>query len=105
MAVHFHESDLPADVAFADGPIAIDTEAMGLYPHRDRLCLVQLSDGKGDESGATDEPARHASPQSNDRAGLRKFLLVTILCGTAFLGMQAYEWTHLIQEEYARSRR
>jgi ribonuclease D len=49
MAVHLHEEDLPADVAFADGPIAIDTEAMGLLPGRDRLCLVQLSDGKGDE--------------------------------------------------------
>jgi len=49
MAVHFHEEDLPGDVMFADGPIAIDTEAMGLVPGRDRLCLVQLSDGKGDE--------------------------------------------------------
>jgi ribonuclease D len=49
MAVHFHEEDLPSDVTFADGPIAVDTEAMGLVPGRDRLCLVQLSDGKGDE--------------------------------------------------------
>ena len=49
MAIHFHEDDLPADVRFADGPIAVDTEAMGLVPGRDRLCLVQLSDGKGDE--------------------------------------------------------
>ena len=49
MAVHFHEEDLPADVSFADGPIAVDTEAMGLIPGRDRLCLVQLSDGKGNE--------------------------------------------------------
>jgi ribonuclease D len=49
MAVHFHEEDLPADLEFADGAIAVDTEAMGLNPHRDRLCVVQLSDGKGDE--------------------------------------------------------
>ena len=49
MAVHFHEEDLPGDVRFADGPVAIDTEAMGLLPGRDRLCLVQLSDGGGDE--------------------------------------------------------
>jgi ribonuclease D len=49
MAVHLHEEDLPADVSFADGPIAVDTEAMGLIPGRDRLCLVQLSDGRGDE--------------------------------------------------------
>ena len=49
MSIYFHEEDLPSDVVFADGPIAVDTEAMGLYPGRDRLCLVQLSDGKGDE--------------------------------------------------------
>jgi ribonuclease D len=49
MAVHLHEEDLPAEVKFTDGPIAVDTEAMGLVPGRDRLCLVQLSDGKGDE--------------------------------------------------------
>jgi ribonuclease D len=49
MAVHFHEEDLGEGVSFADGPIAVDTEAMGLNPHRDRLCVVQLSDGRGDE--------------------------------------------------------
>lgn len=49
MAVHFHEEDLPGDVTFKDGPIAVDTEAMGLHPGRDRLCLVQLSDGGADE--------------------------------------------------------
>jgi ribonuclease D len=49
MTVHFHEEDLPDGLAFADGPIAIDTETMGLVTHRDRLCVVQLSDGHGDE--------------------------------------------------------
>jgi ribonuclease D len=49
MTVHFHEEDLPAGITFADGPIAIDTETMGLITHRDRLCVVQLSDGHGDE--------------------------------------------------------
>jgi len=49
MAVYVHEEDLSEDVKFADGPIAVDTEAMGLVPGRDRLCVVQLSDGKGDE--------------------------------------------------------
>ncbi len=48
MTIHFHENDLPGDV-FAPGPIAVDTETMGLNPHRDRLCLIQLSDGGGDE--------------------------------------------------------
>jgi ribonuclease D len=48
MTIHFHEGDLPGD-PFAQGPIAVDTETMGLNPLRDRLCLIQLSDGAGDE--------------------------------------------------------
>ena len=48
MTIFLHEGDLPADV-FAAGPIAVDTETMGLHPARDRLCLVQLADGHGDE--------------------------------------------------------
>ncbi len=48
MTIYFHEEDLPAGV-LADGPVAVDTETMGLQPRRDRLCLVQISDGGGDE--------------------------------------------------------
>ena len=48
MTVHFHEEDLPAGV-LAAGPVAVDTETMGLITPRDRLCLVQISDGRGDE--------------------------------------------------------
>jgi ribonuclease D len=48
MAVHFHEEDLPAGV-LAPGPIAVDTETMGLVTPRDRLCVVQIADGQGDE--------------------------------------------------------
>lgn len=39
-----------------------------------------------------------ASIQREDMAGLRKFLALTILGGLMFLGMQAYEWSHLIHE-------
>ena len=47
MTNFLHLSDLPDGLDF--GPIvAIDTETMGLNPHRDRLCLVQLSAGNGD---------------------------------------------------------
>lgn len=47
MAIHLYQNDLPAGLSF--GPVvAIDTETMGLDPRRDRLCLVQLSDGGGD---------------------------------------------------------
>lgn len=48
MTVYFHEEDLPAGV-LGDGPVAIDTETMGLITPRDRLCVVQISDGSGDE--------------------------------------------------------
>ncbi|MDE2303553.1 MAG: ribonuclease D [Sphingomonadales bacterium] len=48
MAVHFHEEDLPEGV-LAPGPVAVDTETMGLVTPRDRLCLVQIADGRGDE--------------------------------------------------------
>jgi ribonuclease D len=48
MAVHLHEEDLPEGV-LGPGPIAVDTETMGLDTLRDRLCLVQISDGGGDE--------------------------------------------------------
>ncbi|MFM5894597.1 MAG: ribonuclease D [Novosphingobium sp.] len=48
MTVYLHEEDLPAGV-LGEGPIAVDTETMGLLTPRDRLCLVQLSDGSGDE--------------------------------------------------------
>jgi ribonuclease D len=48
MAVHFHEEDLPAGV-LAAGPVAVDTETLGLVTTRDRLCLLQISDGGGDE--------------------------------------------------------
>ncbi len=41
-----HHGDLPAGLSFPDG-VAIDTETLGLNPHRDRLCLVQLSNGDG----------------------------------------------------------
>ena len=44
MAVHLHNDDLPGDLDFGDS-VAIDTETMGLNPHRDRLCVVQISSG------------------------------------------------------------
>jgi ribonuclease D len=44
--VKIHHGDLPPGLAFPHG-VAIDTETLGLNPHRDRLCLVQLSSGDG----------------------------------------------------------
>jgi ribonuclease D len=47
VTIHLHQGDLPAGLDLG-AVVAIDTETMGLNPHRDRLCLVQLSAGDGD---------------------------------------------------------
>lgn len=44
MTIRLHKNDLPDDYD-PGGSVAIDTETMGLIPHRDRLCLVQISRG------------------------------------------------------------
>ena len=46
MSIQLHHGDLPAGLDFG-ASVAIDTETMGLAPHRDRLCLAQLSAGDG----------------------------------------------------------
>ena len=46
ITIHLHRNDLPPDLDLGT-VIAVDTETMGLNPHRDRLCLVQLSAGDG----------------------------------------------------------
>lgn len=50
MAITLHRGDLPdgLDLGAVNGMVAVDCETMGLEPHRDRLCLVQLSAGDGD---------------------------------------------------------
>ena len=61
MANHLYKNDLPDGLDL--GPVvAIDCETMGLNPHRDRLCVVQMSGGDGDahlvqiEQGQTEAP-------------------------------------------------
>jgi ribonuclease D len=57
-----HRGDLPDGIEF--GPVvAVDTEAMGLNPHRDRLCLVQLSAGDGDAHLVQFRPGSYDSPR------------------------------------------
>jgi len=46
MTTRLHRGDLPDLTRYTDS-VAIDTETMGLHPHRDRLCVVQLSNGDG----------------------------------------------------------
>ena len=61
MTVRLHRGDLPDLTRYTDA-VAIDTETMGLHPHRDRLCVVQLSSGDGSADvvqipkGHTDAP-------------------------------------------------
>jgi ribonuclease D len=47
MTIRLHRGDLPDLSRYGIGAVAIDTETMGLEPHRDRLCVVQLSPGDG----------------------------------------------------------
>ena len=96
MSVYFHEEDLPADVGFADGPIAVDTEAMGLLPGRDRLCMVQLSDGGGDEHLVRFGPASdYAAPilrallGDPDRLKIYHFARFDVAILRAYLGIMA----------------
>lgn len=61
MTIRLHRGDLP-DLSRYGKEVAIDTETMGLMPHRDRLCVVQLSPGDGTADvvqiarGATEAP-------------------------------------------------
>ena len=67
MTIRLHRGDLPKLDAYK-GAVAIDTEAMGLDPHRDRLCVVQLSPG----DGSADVVQIAATP--GDPANLKKLL-------------------------------
>ncbi|MEX0957202.1 MAG: ribonuclease D [Rhizobiaceae bacterium] len=47
MTIRFHRHDLPDLHNYNVDAVAIDTETLGLNPHRDRLCVVQISPGDG----------------------------------------------------------
>ena len=47
MTIRLHRGDLPDLSRYGVPAVAVDTEAMGLDAHRDRLCVVQLSPGDG----------------------------------------------------------
>ena len=94
MTIYLHEGDLPRDV-FAPGPIAVDSETMGLIPHRDRLCLVQLADGHGDEhlvrfsKGHYDAPVLKAVLADPARLKLYHFARFDLAVIEQYLGVVA----------------
>jgi ribonuclease D len=61
MTIRLHRGDLP-DISPYKGSIAVDTEAMGLDPHRDRLCVVQLSPGDGSADVVQIPPGKVDAP-------------------------------------------
>jgi ribonuclease D len=95
MSVYFHEEDLPEGV-LAAGPVAVDTEAMGLLTARDRLCLVQISDGRGDEhlvrfarDGGYSAPHLKAVLGDPERLKLYHFARFDLAAIYAYLGVMA----------------
>src|SRR3954469_9158248 len=75
MTIRLHRGDLP-DLGRYTGPVAIDTETMGLNPHRDRLCVVQLSPGDG--SADVVQIASHPADAPNIKALLANPNLIKI---------------------------
>jgi len=67
MTIRLHRGDLP-DLSRYTQSVAIDTETLGLNPHRDRLCVVQLSNGDG-SADVVQIPAGHT-----DAPNLKKLL-------------------------------
>lgn len=62
MTVRFHKGDLPDLDNYRGLAVAIDTETLGLNPHRDRLCVVQLSPGDGTADVVQIAPGQKDAP-------------------------------------------
>ena len=95
MTVHLHQEDLPEGV-LGPGAIAVDTETMGLQLGRDRLCVVQLADGRGDEhlvrfarGSAYDAPRLKAVLADPARLKLYHFARFDLASIYAYLGVMA----------------
>ncbi|TKB15565.1 MAG: ribonuclease D [Mesorhizobium sp.] len=60
--IRFHKNDLPDLSRYNVGAVAIDTETLGLHPHRDRLCVVQISPGDGSADVIQIAPGQKKAP-------------------------------------------
>jgi ribonuclease D len=95
MTVYFHEEDLPVD-AIGPGTVAVDTETMGLVTGRDRLCLLQISDGGPDQhlvrfapGSAYDAPVLKAILADRDRVKIYHFARFDLAAIEHYLGVEA----------------
>jgi ribonuclease D len=62
MTIRFHRNDLPDLTHYQVDAVAIDTETLGLNPHRDRLCVVQISPGNGSADVIQIDKGQTAAP-------------------------------------------
>jgi ribonuclease D len=62
MTIRFHKNDLPDLDHYRVDAVAIDTETLGLVPHRDRLCVVQISPGDGSADVIQIAPGQTVAP-------------------------------------------
>ena len=62
MTIRYHEGDLPDLKHYKVDAVAIDTETLGLNPHRDRLCVVQISPGDGSADVVRIAPGQKKAP-------------------------------------------
>jgi ribonuclease D len=62
MTIRFHKYDLPNLDHYNVDAVAIDTETLGLNPHRDRLCVVQISPGDGSADVIQIAPGQKKAP-------------------------------------------
>ncbi|MGE8940931.1 ribonuclease D [Leptospira interrogans] len=91
--IELHKNDLPADVTFK-GSVAIDTETLGLRPHRDRLCVVQLSAGDNTahvvqlSAGAYEAPRLKALLQDANILKIFHFARFDLAVLKAYLGVK-----------------
>ena len=98
MTVRLHRGDL-ADLSRYTDSVAIDTETMGLHPHRDRLCVVQMSNGDGTADviqvpkGHTDAPnlkALLANPKVTKIFHFARFDLAALYNALGIMPMPVY---------------
>ena len=94
--IRFHKHDLPDLQRYRGPAVAIDTETLGLNPHRDRLCVVQVSDGRGDEhlirfgpGSRYDAPVLKAALADPERLKLYHFARFDLASIYAYLGVVA----------------